>query len=353
MSNTADLLKRQQELQGEITALYQNDADLEGIEVRGNEFYSNHVKLTGKVAPNHDYFVNNIYGNVRQICEAAHERKRAQEQQKIEQASKEMDTWARSNSRTDNAVDRLVAAIETRIENIRPIIEEAKIKIKMNTADEDLLESYENRIERMWSFIEKYIDELTIKYSTPYINVETEDLSCEVMDIVRMLKKQKTVNLKKTEDKLELPKIELPKFSGELREWQQFKELFEEYVHDNKDISDSKKLSYLKTCLQGDARQMVSHLIIGSGANYNTAWELLVRRNDNTRKQFNDNLERLVELPMLTDESAYKMKKFLDTANESIAIIKKKGTFEDVLFVGCNFIPGAPIQYSEFHAKIN
>ena len=72
---------------------------------------------------------------------------------------------------------------------------------------------------------------------------------------------------------MELPKIELQKFSGELREWQQFKELFEEYVHDKKDIRDCKKLSHLKSCLQGDARLMISHLIMGPGANYNTAWE--------------------------------------------------------------------------------
>lgn len=51
------------------------------------------------------------------------------------------------------------------------------------------------------SFIKKYIDELTIKYSIPYINVERS--ICEVIDIVRMLKKQKTINLKKAEDKLE------------------------------------------------------------------------------------------------------------------------------------------------------
>lgn len=76
---------------------------------------------------------------------------------------------------------------------------------------------------------------------------------------------------------------------------------------------------------------MVNHLVTRSGANYNTAWELLIRRYDNAHKQFNDNLERLVELPPLTEESAYKIKTFLDAVNEYIVIIKRKGTLEEVL----------------------
>ncbi|XP_050340313.1 uncharacterized protein LOC126766604, partial [Bactrocera neohumeralis] len=328
MSNTADMLQRQMVLQSEISARCDQNK-LEDVKVLWSEFHSNHVNLAGKVAPNHEYFAKNVYEKLRQKCEAAHSRA---EELKMERATQETEIGARAISPTNKMIDDIEQAIERRSERIRSTI--AEVKIKANIGDETDIEFYENRLKVLWSYMEKNIDELTMKYNKPCNILELEDLSFEVTDTLRVLKKQKEmnleINLKKTE-KLELPKIELQKFSGEFREWQQFKELFEEYVHNNEDISDSKKMSYLKSCLQGDAKLMVSHLITGSGANYNTAWELLARRYDNVRKQFNDNIERLVEIPQLTDESAYKMKKFLDVTNECISIIRNKGTLEEVL----------------------
>ncbi|XP_049309438.1 uncharacterized protein LOC125777797 [Bactrocera dorsalis] len=324
MSNTADMLQRQMVLQSEISARCDQNK-LEDVKVLWSEFHSNHVNLAGKVAPNHEYFAKNVYEKLRQKCEAAHGRA---EELKMERATQEMEIGARSMNPTDKIIDCIENAIERRSERIQSTIADARINI--NNKDETEIERYEERLKNLWSCMEKDIDELSIKYNKPSYMYEFEDLSFEVSDTLRLLRKQKQIDIIKTE-KLELPKIELPKFSGEFREWQPFKELFEEYVHNNKDISDSKKMSYLKSCIQGDAKLMVSHLITGSGANYNTAWELLRRRFDNTRKQFNDNIERLVEIPQLTDESAYKMKKFLDVTNECISIIRSKGSLEDVL----------------------
>lgn len=53
-----------------------------------------------------------------QTCEAAHERKRAKDQLKIERSSKKINKGARVNT----PIDSLVEAIETRPEKIRYII---------------------------------------------------------------------------------------------------------------------------------------------------------------------------------------------------------------------------------------
>ncbi|XP_049318507.1 uncharacterized protein LOC125780340 [Bactrocera dorsalis] len=187
----------------------------------------------------------------------------------------------------DTMIGVIEQAIERRSEKIRSTIAEAKLKIR----DGIDFEYYEHRLKHYWSCMEGDIAKLAMKYNKPRNVLGLEELFFEVTNNLRVLEEQKGINLIKTK-KLELPNIESQKFSGEFREWQSFKELFEEYVHNNKDISNSKKMSYLKSCLQGDARLMVSHLITGSGANYNTAWELLARRYDNVRKQFNDNIEK-------------------------------------------------------------
>jgi len=72
---------------------------------------------------------------------------------------------------------------------------------------------------------------------------------------------------------------------------------------------------------------MVAHLRSSSAENYNGAWELLTKRFENKRKIFSDHLNRLIDLPILDNDSAKQTKWFIDSINESIHLIKTK---EDV-----------------------
>ncbi|XP_049316984.1 uncharacterized protein LOC125779756 [Bactrocera dorsalis] len=78
---------------------------------------------------------------------------------------------------------------------------------------------------------------------------------------------------------------------------------------------------------------MVSHLITGSGANYNTAWELLARRYDNVRKQFYEQLKMELKTSemekaqtSLSDYQAFAKEKFaaLESQLEAQAVEHKR-----------------------------
>ncbi|XP_054091719.1 uncharacterized protein LOC128923482 [Zeugodacus cucurbitae] len=160
------------------------------------------------------YFARNVYETLRLECKAANERKQAQEQLKIEQASKGIDIGTRAYSPTDDiAKSLLLQAIEKRSEKIRSIIEEAKEN--MHIVDEAELERYQDRIKYLWNCVEKNMDELSYKYGVTFISIEADELPVEVTEIVRMIKKQKETNFKKAEEKWELPKMELQKFSAD------------------------------------------------------------------------------------------------------------------------------------------
>ena len=73
-----------------------------------------------------------------------------------------------------------------------------------------------------------------------------------------------------------LPKMDLPKFSGNVHEYTSFWEQFAEGVH-NKRIPDVSKFSYLRSLLEGDAKAAVSGLSLTS-ANYATACQILEKR---------------------------------------------------------------------------
>ena len=55
-----------------------------------------------------------------------------------------------------------------------------------------------------------------------------------------------------------LPKIKLPKFSGNIIEFQTFWEQFESAVHNDNTLSNIQKLTFLRSCLEGEAAKLVS-----------------------------------------------------------------------------------------------
>jgi len=135
--------------------------------------------------------------------------------------------------------------------------------------------------------------------------------------------------MRHTEELPKLPKIQVPSFYGEPKEWDMFYELFMEIIHNREDLSMSAKFNYLKSALRGEAKSMVSHLLIGSVENYHTVWELLAKRYENKRKVFSEQLNRLIELPILNIDSGKQIKNCIDSINEAIYIIKTKSHLSD------------------------
>jgi len=64
-----------------------------------------------------------------------------------------------------------------------------------------------------------------------------------------------------------LPKIQIPKFSGDLLQWQEFWDIYKATVHDDHALSKVQKFSYLRGCLHGEAFSMVQGYQL-SEANY-------------------------------------------------------------------------------------
>lgn len=79
---------------------------------------------------------------------------------------------------------------------------------------------------------------------------------------------------------LQLPRITLPKFSGNFLEWENFRGIFESLVATNDSLSNTQKLHYLKASLTDEAAILVSNIRV-SDANYEAAWRLLVDEFDN------------------------------------------------------------------------
>lgn len=100
-----------------------------------------------------------------------------------------------------------------------------------------------------------------------------------------------------------LPKLDLPKFSGEYDEWFPFCDAFRSAIHSNPSLSNGQKLQYLRASTTGDAHKIISLFEI-IDENYIVAWDLLNDRYDKRRFIVQSHLASLFELPVMKKESA-------------------------------------------------
>ena len=116
-------------------------------------------------------------------------------------------------------------------------------------------------------------------------------------------------------DNLRLPKFELPTFTGDYSSWTSFWDIFTSSIDKNTKLSDSQKLHYLKSALQGDAAKLISPLSI-TDTNYAVACTTLLARFQNERAIVRSHIEAIVKYPALKTESAIALRKLMETVEE-------------------------------------
>jgi len=121
-----------------------------------------------------------------------------------------------------------------------------------------------------------------------------------------------------------LPKISLPKFSGEYHDWPSFRDLFHSMIASNKDVSSVEKLHYLKAQVTEEASRYLANIPV-TAENFSRAWEALTARYENRRLLVSTYLDRIFELKPLTQKSSTELKALLSTVKESLGALESLG----------------------------
>ncbi|XP_065079917.1 uncharacterized protein LOC135702804 [Ochlerotatus camptorhynchus] len=103
-------------------------------------------------------------------------------------------------------------------------------------------------------------------------------------------------------DHVRLPQIKLQTFNGDIDEWLSIRDLYTSLIHWKVDLPDVEKFHYFKGCLQGEPRNLIDSLPI-TKANYQVAWESLLRRYNNSKHLKKRQVQSLFKLPTLSKES--------------------------------------------------
>ncbi|KMQ83712.1 hypothetical protein RF55_19286 [Lasius niger] len=123
---------------------------------------------------------------------------------------------------------------------------------------------------------------------------------------------------------IQLPKINLPTFSGDQLAWEPFRDLFKSFVHDVKSLSSIQKLQYLRASLAGEAAVAVANMEMTSEG-YSLAWDELSSRYDNRRVLLSTYMRALLSAAPISKPSAAEINRLISVVNQASRSFKAMG----------------------------
>ncbi|VEN51227.1 unnamed protein product [Callosobruchus maculatus] len=117
-----------------------------------------------------------------------------------------------------------------------------------------------------------------------------------------------------------LPNVELPVFSGDVRQWPTFYEIFRSLIHENPSLSSSDKIYYLIGKLRGEALSICSG-ISATGDNYDIIWKTLLETYQDKRFLANSYLSQIFGFKTLRNEGSLNL--FLEKFDSAVSALKK------------------------------
>lgn len=124
-----------------------------------------------------------------------------------------------------------------------------------------------------------------------------------------------------------LPKLTLPKFNGDVLQWQNFWECFTTSIHCNSNLSTGQKFTYLKSLLEDEAARTISGFAI-THENYQAAVDLLVERYGQSQKIIHTHMQSLLKLPAPTND-AHSLKFFYDKMETLVRGLESLGQHQE------------------------
>ena len=137
-----------------------------------------------------------------------------------------------------------------------------------------------------------------------------------------------------SEDLERLPRLDLPDFSGDYREWESFRDIFHSSVVSKPKIPNITKLRHLRAHLKGDAADLVSSYALTED-NFLIVWNKLTDRFENKKRLVNAHVAAIFNIAPMTKTSAVELKKILASLTTPLSALKVLGrpvnTWDDLL----------------------
>ncbi len=111
--------------------------------------------------------------------------------------------------------------------------------------------------------------------------------------------------------------MKLTPFNGDIKDYKRFMQIFRAMVHDNPDLADVAKLTYLLQYLRGPALRTASAFDV-TGENYRPILEILKKRYGRYELLIQEEAHRVVSYPRVLDGDWPKMRELLDVVKSAV-----------------------------------
>ena len=223
---------------------------------------------------------------------------------------------------------------------------------KLLAQSEDLIEQERPDLTEIERFIDTFTEKLDLlrKLDDDIISlVKDEDIEPQILEGEELRDKIRYVKIKLIEKKGEqrsvernppskspspapvvsnstyLPKLQLAKYNGDPKKWQEWYDSYESAIHENEAIPPAHKLRHLKTLLEGPAAAAISGLTL-TAANYSEAISVLKSRFAQKEAIIDAHMEALLNIPAISSEKDVKgLRRIFDNIETNIRSLKALG----------------------------
>ena len=108
-----------------------------------------------------------------------------------------------------------------------------------------------------------------------------------------------------------LPRLQLPKFKGDVKNWPAFWDSFKSAVHENAEIPRVDKFNYLNSLLEGTALKSIQGLTL-TEAHYDTAVGMLKERFGDPQQIICSHMEGLLKIPSCSGDHSCSLRSVYD-----------------------------------------
>ena len=141
---------------------------------------------------------------------------------------------------------------------------------------------------------------------------------------LKTTKRVSTSETRSTDVNVNLPKLNLPVFSGGYMEWKSFFDLFKGAVINNTRLTKSQNLQHLKSSLTRDGDKLL-HSITITEDNFHIAIDILEIRYDNKRLILRSHLHEIFKQRSLTSENSKDLRTLMETTEENRLALLNRG----------------------------
>ena len=210
-------------------------------------------------------------------------------------------------------IERLCISLKNKSQLLRSVDEEIFLSIDEADIENEVIEA-----EDWQSEIQGYLVELEAKKAPTTSQVNQGGSHTSSPSLATPIASSPSDHI------VNLPKLQLPKFAGDPKKWQEFWDAFG-IIDGNDSLSDVNKFRHLKTLLEGQAASAIAG-IQTTGVNYQLAIDHLKDRFAQKQVIINSHIDALHNLPNLTTEKDVKgLRKLADSIDINIRSLKNLG----------------------------